>query len=304
MTQWFIDNLPVLTGIAAIWGIVITIVLAVRWGVQKYRGRHQLYVYASLPLVRSFNHPGGAEQERRYFSIFVENKSPNPIEVLSWDIDRKNDGKPLLLEHTGLPATLPGYRHMVIDDYFALARFKGMHIRRLYVVTGGGKKWPISKENLRELLRDINLLSPAQLKPPEAGVERVMSEEKVTTRAFCEEFVGYGNVSVEVVNTGECDVFIRDVLLRHRKSPKDRGFAFVTSDPRANRALAPGDKRIYLLPGDSWGKQLGDILRKYKTESPDDVWIVVRSNTTELARIDGAEVFRVIDAVLSRSSTN
>ncbi|MEE9131250.1 MAG: hypothetical protein V3T84_14615 [Phycisphaerales bacterium] len=304
MTQWFIDILPVLTGLAAIWGIVITIVLAVRWGVQKYRGRHRLYVYASVPLVKSFDHPGGAAQERRYFSIFVENKSPNPIEVLSWDIDRKNDGKPLVLEHTDLPATLPGYRHMVINDYFALARFKGMHIRRLYVVTGGGKKWPISKENLREFLRDINSLSPAQLKPPEAGVERTMSEEKVTTRAFCEDLIGFGNVSVEVVNTGECDVFIRDVVLRHRKSPKDRGFAFVTSDPRANRALAPGDRRIYKLPGESFEKPLVRVLQKFRAECPDDVWIVVRSNRRELARIDGAEVIRVIDEVLSRSSTS
>ena len=108
MTQWFIDNLPVLTGIAAIWGIVITIVLAVRWGLQKYRGRHRLYVYASLPVVRSFDHPDGATRERRYFSIVVDNKSPNPIEILSWGIDQKNAGEPLALEHTGLPVTLPG----------------------------------------------------------------------------------------------------------------------------------------------------------------------------------------------------
>ena len=73
-------------------------------------------------------------------------------------------------------------------------------------------------------------------------------------------------------------------------------------DPQAQGAIAQGDKRTYMTAWPGLTNSWIPILQKFRAESPDDVWIVVRSNSRELARIDGAEVFRVIDEVLTSTT--
>lgn len=122
------------------------------WIFRKYRNRRRLYVYASRALTESFD--GIRTSTRHFLSIYIENKSPNPIDILSWAMDIRNP-KPLVLEMTDLPATLKGYRSMTIQDHFDIKRFEGLDITGLYVVTGGDKKWYITKDNVRDLRRDL-----------------------------------------------------------------------------------------------------------------------------------------------------
>lgn len=133
-------------------------------------------------------------------------------------------------------------------------------------------------------------------------LQRAMSKEEVSLTAFHLPSSGRRSVCVEVVNSGQCDVFIRDVTLRHRESPKDQGVPFITQVVLPHPALTPGDSRTYMSPEMGFEGPFDAILQKIRAASPDDVWIVVQSNKGELARIEGAEVLRVIDELLS--STN
>ena len=99
---------------------------------------------------------------------------------------------------------------------------------------------------------------------------------------------------IEVVNVGRCPVFVRTVGLYRSDKPEPKVFSWWQGS-RAETALEPGEHRSY--------EHRLDSLRQFAEGALDqDLWVAAHSNRTELDRIDGAEVFRVIDK--DRSSTN
>jgi len=144
-----------LTPILALWGTVIS-TIALTWNILRgIQERKKIEVEANI----GFFLPGDAE--RKVFYVTMTNVGRRPVFITGWGALRKKKksekGKPgIFITARNLPKMLKESEYNIeyTEDLTVFER----NITRVQVWDSTGKKWKISRKNLKRLLKDASEL--------------------------------------------------------------------------------------------------------------------------------------------------